>query len=111
MKDYNNFDEIGVSISSFNTNYLLNDVIKLNNCQVCYISTSSDYTLFKFVTVTLYNSDKSMNIRYYEIKMWEKYKQKIYLNIKLLYIIILFQLLIVIVIKQSVIVIKHIILL
>ena len=57
-------------------------MIKLNNYQVCYISTSSDYTLFKFVTFTLYNSDKSMYIRYYEIKMWEKYQQKIYLNIK-----------------------------
>ena len=57
MKDYN-FNEIPVSISTFNTNYLLNDVIKLNNYQVCYISTSSDHTLFKFVTFTLYNSDK-----------------------------------------------------
>ena len=35
MKDYNNFDNILVSISSFNTNYFLNDVIKLNNYQVC----------------------------------------------------------------------------
>ena len=49
MVNYNNFDKIPVSKSTFNINYLLNDVIKLNNYQVCYISTSSDYTLFKFV--------------------------------------------------------------
>ena len=40
MKNYN-FNEITVSISTFNINYLLNDMIKLNNYQVCYISTSS----------------------------------------------------------------------
>ena len=44
MIDYNNFNNILVSKSTFNINYLLNDVIKLNNYQVCYISTSSDYT-------------------------------------------------------------------
>ena len=53
MVNYN-FNEILVSIKSFNKNYLLNDVIKLNNYQVCYISTSSDYKLFnniKFILI------------------------------------------------------------
>ena len=82
MNTYNNFRDINVGKTIFNTDIILNDLIKLNNFQVCYISISTDKNHFKFVTFTLYKNDELMNIRYYQIEMFAKYRMKIYLNLK-----------------------------
>ena len=82
MIPYSNFVGINVNKTTFNTDCNLNDVIKLNDFQVCYISVSEDKTYFKFVIFTLYKSDTLMNIRYYQIEMFNTYNAKIFLDIK-----------------------------
>ena len=66
----------------FNSDKGLNDIIKLNNFQICYISMNSDKTQFQLVIFTLYNNDALMNMRYYDVEMWNSHGMKIFLNIK-----------------------------
>ena len=61
---------------------MLNDIIKLNDYQICYFSTSTDKKSFKLVLFTLYKNDTLMNLRYYEIEMWSTYTTKIYYELK-----------------------------
>ena len=82
MENYNNFNQIEIGGATFNLNYLLNDIIRLNDFQICYISTDPNNIYFLIVVFTLYKDDKLMNVRYYSIKMWETYNIKIYQNIK-----------------------------
>ena len=82
MTAYSNFGEIDVQKATFNLNNMLNDMIKLNDFQICYISTSADKLSFQIVIFTLYKDDKLMNIRYYQIEMWNEYTSKIYLDLK-----------------------------
>lgn len=67
MVPYSNFLEINVNKATYNQDVDLNDVIKLNNYQVCYLSTSSNKYYFQISVFTLYKNDELMNIRYYEI--------------------------------------------
>ena len=82
MVPYSNFLEINVNKATYNQDVDLNDVIKLNNYQVCYLSTSSNKYYFQISVFTLYKNDELMNIRYYEIEAWTTYTIKIFLNIK-----------------------------
>ena len=66
----------------FNKYYLLNDIIKLNNYQVCYISTNPDKTSLYIIVFTLYKNDMLMNIRYYEIELWNNNEMKLFKEIK-----------------------------
>ena len=82
MENYNNFNQIEIGQATFNLNHLLNDIIRLNDFQICYISTDPTNIELLIVIFTLYKDDTLMNVRYYSIKMWETYKIKIYQNIK-----------------------------
>ena len=63
-----NFREININKYTFNIDTILNDIIKLNEYQVCYISINDSKSKFYFVTFTLYKDDQLMNIRYYELR-------------------------------------------
>ena len=67
---------------NFNSDRLLNDIIKLNNFQICYISINNNKTKFKIVVFSLYKNDTLMNIRYYDIEMWTSHGMKIFLDLK-----------------------------
>ena len=82
MISYSNFKGINIDKTTFNKDCNLNDIIKLNDFQVCYISISEDKNYFKFVIFTLYKNDTLMNIRYYQIEMFNTYTAKIFLDIK-----------------------------
>ena len=82
MTAYSNFEEINIDKYTFHSHHLLNDIIKLNNFQICYTSISEDKLNFQIVIITLYKSDTLMNIRYYQIEIWITYTKKIYLDIK-----------------------------
>ena len=67
----NNFlSEYYLNIYSFNNDQSLNDFIKLNDDQICYISTSSTKYYLYMVLLTLYNSDSSVSIKYYDLNMY-----------------------------------------
>ena len=82
IKIYNNFYEININKTTFNKESMLNDIIRLNDFQICYISTSWYKTTFSFVVFTLYKDDTLINIRYYEIKLWENYSMKLFLDLR-----------------------------
>ena len=79
---YSNLQAINVNKATFDNSYLLNDILRLNDFQTCYISIPSDHNYIKIVIFTLYKSDTLINIRYYQIEMWNTYAIKIFLNIK-----------------------------
>ena len=82
LTKYYNYEGIAIDKTTFNIDCLLNDIVKLNDFQVCYISINSNKDYFKLVIFTLYKDDSLMNIRYYQIEMWYNYNTKIYFNIK-----------------------------
>ena len=82
MVAYSNFVNINVGKTTFNSDLLLNDIVKLNDYQVCYFSIDTDKIYFKFVIFILYKNDELMNIRYYKIEIWTTYRMKIYLDLK-----------------------------
>ena len=53
---------------TFNTKVYLNDFIKMNNDQICYISTDNEKIMLYIVILTLYSSDNEnkVSIKYYE---------------------------------------------
>ena len=81
MNPYSNFENINVGKTTFESDILLNDMVKLNDYQVCFCSLDADKINFKFVIFTLYKNDKLMNIRYYKIEIWTTYGMKIFLDL------------------------------
>ena len=83
MVPYNGFTDIDINKEiDFNKDVNLNDMIKLNDFQICFFGVNTGRTQFKIVVLTLYKNDSLMNIRYYNIEMWNHYAIKIFLNIK-----------------------------
>jgi hypothetical protein len=73
---------IEINKSSFHEEIKLNDLVKLNAYKICFISSSFNKDLLNIIVLSFYNNYEKMNIRYYIIKMWEKYNQKFYKEIK-----------------------------
>ena len=42
LQIYNSFENIQINKLSFNIYFMLNDLVKLNENQICFVSTSSD---------------------------------------------------------------------
>ena len=82
LEIYNSFRNIKIDKISFNNDNILNDLVKLNDSQICFVSTSSDKLSLYVVIFSLYNNDLKMNIRYYSIEMWNDSKQIIFKDIK-----------------------------
>ena len=82
METYLNYVEIDINDRTFNSDWLLNDIVKLNNFQICYISIDPDKKIFQLVIFTLYKNDILMNMRYYDIDMWNSHRMRIYLCLK-----------------------------
>ena len=80
---YNSFENIIIDKVNLNNNCMLNDLIKLNEKQICLISSSSDQLYLYIVAFSLYNNYSKMNIRYYSIAMWNDYNQTIFKEIKI----------------------------
>ena len=84
MIPYSGFSQINIDKTYFNFNSddRLNDILKLNDFQIIYLSVSQDYKIFLFVTFTLYKNDTLINIRYYKEEMWPHYGIKIFHDLK-----------------------------
>ena len=82
LTSYSNFGEIDLSKTTFIKDNMLNDIVRLNDFKICYISISQEKHSFKFVVLTLYKSDTLINIKYYQIEMFNTYRKKIFLTLK-----------------------------
>ena len=82
MITYSTFSKVSIDKTNFNADDRLNDILKLNDFQLIYLSVSKNYTHFKFVTFTLYKNDTLINIRYYQIEMWPQHSIRIFHDLK-----------------------------
>ena len=75
--------EVTLDQKSFNMDCQLNDLIKITENKICFISTSEDKDEMYIVLLTLfYSSDYKIAIRYYTINIFSTYSFKIYKTIK-----------------------------
>ena len=88
--DYNNFGYVEIDgTTDFNRHYLLNDIIMMNGTtekseDIYYASASQDRETIYFVVFSFNRTNyKELIMKYYSIKMFEKYKIKFYKDIKL----------------------------
>ena len=79
LKEY--LGEININQYSFNYDQSLNDFIKLNDQQICYISTSEAKMTLYIIIVTLYDSDTEFSVKYYLQNMNDIYNIVFYRQI------------------------------
>ena len=65
----------------YNTDVLLNDVIKINNKRFSFISTSQDRLILYIVLFDVYNNDQNIKLRFYKINLYHLYNYKIHKEI------------------------------
>ena len=83
IKNYSSFGDVKVNKTNFNSNSRLNDIIKLNDYQMCYASTSDNKDEIKIVLFHLFNNDSQIIIKYYPIKIKEYNNIELYKDLKL----------------------------
>ena len=83
MIPYSNFKDIIFEKGTYIKDNVINDIVKLNENQVCFVSTDNSKKFFNIILYSLYNNDKLMNIRHYLLEMWDSHKHKIFSTIKI----------------------------
>ena len=84
MIDYLDFGHIEIDGKDFNRNYLLNDLIIVEeNKDIYFASASLDREKLYFVVFSLNATIIKLSIKYYSLKMFELYQHKFYKEIKL----------------------------
>ena len=84
MEPYSNFKDVSIDKGTYKKSNILNDVVKLNDDQVCFVSTDESKLFFNIIVFSLYKDDELMNIRYYLLNMWDNDRyHKIFLDIKI----------------------------
>ena len=82
FNNYKNFGSIKLNKMSFNSNAMLNDIIKLNEYKICYLAPSVNKQLLNIVILNLYDNDNYMIIRYYSFNMFNDYKLKFFNDLR-----------------------------
>ena len=82
MTDYNNIGFISLNYE-FNNNYMLNDIIKISDSKICYISPNLNKDIINVVILSLYNNDNNLKIRYYSQLIYEQNHYKIFKELRL----------------------------
>jgi len=80
--DYNNFGSVELNKKEFNSNGMLNDIIKIHDNKICYIGPSPNKESLNIVIFFIYNNDNNMMIRYYSYEMFNEYKLKFFNDLK-----------------------------
>ena len=78
MSPYSHFQDITFEKGTYKKDKVNNDMVKLNENQVCYISTDNTKHYFNIIVYSLYNDDKLLNIRYYLLEIWDSHHHKIF---------------------------------
>ena len=77
IKNYSSFGDIKVNKTNLVYDVNLNDIIKLNEFRICYVSTTNDKDKIKIIIFNLYDNDSQIAILYFSINI------KTYNNISL----------------------------
>ena len=83
IKNYSSFSDIILHKGNFQSNVYLNDIIKLNDFQICYTSTTDNNEEIKIVIFNLFHNDSQMEILYYSIKIKEYNYIELYKELRL----------------------------
>ena len=83
--DYKQYSRIILNKMNFNSNAKLNDIMKLNDNMICYISCSEDKNTLIIVTLFFYDNDNYMMQRYYKYEMFTDYQIKFFKEIRAFY--------------------------
>ena len=76
--DFSEIFSLELNKYEFNTDPLLNDLIKINNKRFCFISTSYERYILYVILFDLYNNDNNIKIRYYTISIYDLYNYRIF---------------------------------
>ena len=80
---YKSYRDIKFTKGTFYNYHMLNDLIKLNNNNICFLGASSNRKEINILIFYFYDDDNFMNIRYYKINIWEENGIKIFFDIKI----------------------------
>ena len=80
---YKSYGEIVFNQGTFYNIEMLNDLIKLNDNNICFVGSSSERKKLKIIVLNFYDNDNYMNIRYYQIDIWEENGIKIFFDLKI----------------------------
>ena len=84
MNDYNSFGAKLLNFdNSFNSGFLLNDILKISDTKICYASPNTERTELYVAIITLFNNDNNINITYYKQLIYENNNYMIFKDIKL----------------------------
>ena len=83
MVPYSNFGDITFEKGTYKKDNVINDIVKLDENQVYYVSTDNSKHYFNIIVYSLYSDDKLMKIRYYLLEMWENHNHKIFTTLKI----------------------------
>ena len=72
---------INLNKKEFNTYSLLNDLVKISNTKLCYISTSTNKEELYIILLNIFNTNQIV-IRYYTIAIYELYQFKFLLDMR-----------------------------
>ena len=81
--NYKNYGEINLNKKVFNSNALMNDIIKLDDNKICFISISNNKNSLIIVIFNFYNQDNYMKIRYYSYDMYNNYGIKFFNDLRI----------------------------
>ena len=75
FSDYLSIEELELNLFEFNIDSLLNDIIKLSNNKICFISTSEDKEILYIVIIKILDKNNII-IRYYSLAIYRLYNHK-----------------------------------
>ena len=80
---YKSYENIIINKNVFLNNEMLDDLIKLNNNTICFVSPNIFRTGLNILIFSLYNDDNNMSIRHFYINIWEENNIKFYCELRL----------------------------
>ena len=74
--------QINYNNIQFNMDWSLNDVIRVSNSRVCFITTTQNKEILYIALIEISNNNKNVIFRYYQINLYSSYNYKILSDIK-----------------------------
>ena len=80
--NYNYDIEIRINQTDLTYYYKLNDILKINENKIAYISCPQNREKLYIIIINLFNDDTQFSIRYYLIEIFKKYRIKLYKDLR-----------------------------
>ena len=83
FQDYNSCGKIYIDKYKLFYKHMLNDIIKINDNKVCYVSPSNDKEILYIIFLNFSQDDTKITTKYFMINMFSLYNHKFLLDIKI----------------------------